>query len=127
LKREAYYYNGEVAVNDKNVRLEQKYDEFGNPIDEFGNRVNPDDAINVQGEASRYTPGKKKKEKLPKSTFDFATLNEAFMCDCIKKEQRREPESEECAAEKDKFRKAMEKGTKQDQKKLRKILEGCMK
>ncbi len=60
LKREAYYQSDQLVV-------EQRYDEFGNPIDEFDNRINPEDAVNVQAEATKGTSaGKKKKEKKKK-------------------------------------------------------------
>jgi len=128
LKLEAYYQNGKIAVNKDNVELKQEYDEFGNPIDEFGNRVNPDDAVNVQAEASKLGSGKKgKKEKPPKSTFDFENFNQELMCDCLRKERANKPETSECAAQKHKFRAAMEKSTKSDQKKLRKIMDDCLK
>lgn len=127
LKLEAYYQNGKIAVNKEKVELKQEYDEFGNPIDEFGNRVNPDDAVNVQAEASKLGSSKGKKDKPPKSTFDFNSFNNEFMCECMKAEQARKPETKECAAEKYKFRKGMEESTKSDQKKLRKIMDDCLK
>jgi antitoxin component YwqK of YwqJK toxin-antitoxin module len=127
LKLEAFYQNGNIAVNKENVELKQEYDEFGNPIDEFGNRVNPDDALNIQAEASRLGSGKGKKNKPPKSTFDFNSLNKELMCDCIKAEQAKKPETQECRHEKNRFRKAMEQSTKSDQKKLRQIMDDCLK
>ncbi len=56
LKREAFYQAGQL-------RIEQKYDEFGNPIDEFGNRMNPEDVKNVQAEGAKLGSSKGKKDK----------------------------------------------------------------
>lgn len=120
LKREAFYAQDQLII-------EQKYDEFGNAVDEFGNRMDPSEAIDVQAEAANFDAGDLKKRRNRQESFDFDSLDKEFICECIRMEQAGEPETDECIKEKGKFRKAMENARKKDQKKLRKMIEDCMK
>ncbi len=122
LKRDATYKQGYLYD-------EILFDQFGNTVDENGKKIDEAE-VNSRNEIQRATAesrikGSKKKKK--GEGYDFASVDKEFMCGCIKAESAGEEVTDECNKAKNEFRKAMEKADKKTQKKMRQLINDCLK
>lgn len=120
LKREATYENGYLME-------EFLFDQYGNAVDDKGRKLDDEEVKSrndiIKATAENRMRGEGKKGKKPK--FDFSTIDNELMCECIKAEMAGEEITEECEGAKKSFRDAMAKASKKDQKKMRKMISEC--